>query len=125
MEVADILDLLTKMRDKNFYFPERDALTIAIELVHSYDVWMNNSGFVEKIHQATNIERERIADGMRSWLTSKISDYELCLILGISKYDWNILIQEKQATWNSYIGSLVDACDNPNCKVKKVLRGTG
>lgn len=35
MEVSDILELLTKMRDRNYYFPERDALTIAIELVHS------------------------------------------------------------------------------------------
>ncbi len=68
-------------------------------------------------------ERERIADGFRSWLVSKISDYELCQILGISKYDWNILIQEKQATWNSYVASLVDECDNPNCKVKKALIG--
>ena len=71
--------------------------------------------------EAIEKERERIADGVRAWLNCRISDYDLCLILGISKYDWNILIQEKQASWNSYIGSLVDSCDNPNCKVKKAL----
>lgn len=60
----------------------------------------------EVAKQAVIAERERIADGVRAWLVSRISDYELCLILGISKYDWNVLIQEKQASWNSYIGSL-------------------
>jgi hypothetical protein len=66
-------------------------------------------------------ERERMADGVRKWLVSNISDYELCLILGISKYDWNILIQEKESTFNSYCASLVDECDNPNCKIKRIL----
>jgi hypothetical protein len=67
---------------------------------------------------------ETIGDIFRSWLTSKISDDELCHALGICKYDWDILIQEKQATWNSYVASLVDECDHKNCKVKRILNGT-
>ncbi len=78
----------------------------------------------EYIKKSIEAERERIANSFRSWLNSRISDKKLCEVLGISEYDWNILYQEKQATWNSYIGSLVDDCDNPNCKVKKALRGT-
>lgn len=77
---------------------------------------------LEKVAESqAEITRQEISDKVRSWLVSKISDAELCEILGISKNDWDILYQEKQVTWDSYIGSLVDECDNPNCKVKQSL----
>jgi hypothetical protein len=76
-----------------------------------------------EINLAVESERKRISDGMRKWLVSRISDSELYQILGISSYDWNILMQEKQASWNSYIGSLVDDCDSPDCNVRKSLYG--
>lgn len=52
---------------------------------------------LEPFPEVVQIERERIAEAVRAWLVSRLSDYDLCLVLGISPYDWNLLIQEKQA----------------------------
>jgi hypothetical protein len=38
MEIVEVYERLTKMRDANYNFPDRDALTIAIEYIRSYDI---------------------------------------------------------------------------------------
>ena len=77
--------------------------------------------FWNKITEAKAEAYQMIADTFRKWLVSQISDEQLCKVLNISEYDRKILFQEKEATWNSYIGYLVDNCDYPLCKVRQEL----
>jgi hypothetical protein len=82
---------------------------------------------LEKIDALYTPEPQKIAsdlgDILRKWLVSAISDEELCKAFYISEYDRKLLFQEKMASWNSYIGSLVDECDYPLCKIKQTLNG--
>ena len=72
--------------------------------------------------EARKQERERLGDKLRAWLVSSISDGELAKEFQISDYDWNILFQDKQATFNSYCGSLIEECDYPLCKARQALK---
>ncbi len=72
--------------------------------------------------QARIEERQALEDKLRSWLNSRISDEEFCNAFGVSAYDCRFMFQEKKTGWNSYIGSLVDECDYPCCKVRQALQ---